>query len=47
MDFGVNKEWMYNLIAPSVTSITVANSEPLSVKGTGEINLNISQGGTL
>lgn len=42
-----NKEWMYNLRAPSVKSITVANSEPLSVEGTGEINLNILQGGTI
>ena len=41
-----NKEWMYNLRAPSVKSITDANSEPLSVKGTGEIKEDANFGPT-
>lgn len=42
-----NKEWMYNIREPSVKTITVANSEPLTVEGAGEINVNISQGGKI
>lgn len=42
-----NKELMYNVREPSVKTITVANREPLPVKGTGEISVKISQGGEI
>lgn len=41
------KDWMYNIREPSVKTITVANREPLAVKGAGEINVNLAQGGTI
>lgn len=38
------KEWMYNVTAPSVNSITVANREPLPVEGVGCIDIHLAQG---
>lgn len=37
------KDWMYNVTEPSVNSITVANKEPLAVKGVGCVDIHLSQ----
>lgn len=37
------KDWMYNVTEPSVKNITVANREPLAVKGVGCVDIHVSQ----
>lgn len=36
-------DWMYNVTEPTVKQVTVANREPLAVKGVGCINIQTSQ----
>ncbi|CAH2083649.1 unnamed protein product [Euphydryas editha] len=39
-----NRQWMYNVTEPPVKKITVANKEPLSVKGIGYTDVKLAQG---
>lgn len=36
-------DWMYNVTEPPVKNITVANREPLAVKGVGSVDIHINQ----
>lgn len=36
-------DWLYNVTEPSVKSVTVANREPLAVKGVGYVDIPINQ----
>lgn len=37
------EDWMYKVTEPSVKSVTVANREPLAVKGVGCVNIHLNQ----